>query len=59
VAGEHHTVVLSDEQVDALFGGLRPSTPDDVSITSDGQRLNTKEKVLAELEEIRTGRRPA
>ncbi len=42
-------------EMNRFFAGARPPTEDDVSITFDGRRLDTVEKVLAfaaELEEI-------
>lgn len=44
-----------DELAD-LVRHAPPSTPDDVSITMDGRRLDTKEKVLAFLAEIEAER---
>ena len=35
------------EEADALSRGLPPATADDVSITLDGVRIDSKEKVLA------------
>jgi hypothetical protein len=34
----------------------RPPTPDDVSVTSDGRRLDTREKVLAWIDELNAAR---
>jgi len=34
----------------------RPPTPDDVTITLDGRRIDTKEKAIAWLAEIETDR---
>jgi hypothetical protein len=36
----------------AIVLQLRPSTPDDCTITGDGRRLDTKEKLLAYLDEV-------
>jgi hypothetical protein len=36
----------------AHTANCRPATADDVSITTDGQRLDTKEKWLAFLQEV-------
>jgi hypothetical protein len=44
-----------DELAD-LFLHAPPPTPDDVSITMDGRRLDTKAKVLAFLAEIEAER---
>lgn len=47
-------------EMNRFFAGSLPPTDDDVSITFDGRRLDTVEKVLAfaaELEEIRAARR--
>ena len=44
-----------DELAD-LVRRAPPSTPDDVSITMDGRRLDTKDKVLAFLAEIEAER---
>lgn len=51
--------VLTWDQWDAMTRDLRPTTDDDVSITSDGRRLDTAEKVIeffAELDVEREGR---
>jgi hypothetical protein len=49
--------VLTGEEWVAAAGRIdRPSTPDDVTITMDGRRLDTKEKVLAFLAEIEVDR---
>ena len=48
--------VYGREEFNALFAGLQPPTDDDVSITADGRRLDTPEKVLAFLEEINAER---
>jgi hypothetical protein len=46
-------VVLSyAELVEAARQDLRPPTSDDVSITCDGRRLDTREKVLAFVAEV-------
>jgi hypothetical protein len=34
----------------------RPPTPDDVSVTIDGRRLDTREKVLAWIDELNAAR---
>ena len=44
---------------DEFIAGVRvaaPSTPDDVSITRDGRRLDSKEAVLAWLAEVEADR---
>lgn len=41
------------------FEDLPARTPDDVTITRDGRRLDTKEKVLAWLEELEEQRASA
>jgi hypothetical protein len=45
-------------ELDALLLGGGPPTPDDVSITSDGRRLDSAEAVKAFVEELRSGREP-
>ena len=45
--------------VEELFADAGPPTDDDVSITSDGRRLNSPDKVIAFLEEINQKRRLA
>lgn len=37
-------------------GGSRPPTPDDVSITADGRRLDTPEKLIAWVHEFNASR---
>lgn len=44
------------EEVDALLAGGDPPTPDDVSITSDGRRLDSAEAVTAFVEELQAER---
>jgi len=44
------------EEVDALLAGGDPPTPDDVSITSDGRRLDSAEAVIAFVEELQAER---
>lgn len=51
--------VLTWDEWNELARNALPPTPDDVSITSDGRRLDTAEKVIeffAELEAEREGR---
>ena len=48
--------VYGRDEFNALFAGLQPPTDDDVSITADGRRLDTPEKVVAFLEEINAER---
>jgi hypothetical protein len=38
---------MTVEELDARLRAASPRTPDDVSITSDGRRLDSKEAVLA------------
>lgn len=38
-----------------MFHGASPPTPDDVPITRDGRRFDTKEKVLSFLAELENG----
>jgi hypothetical protein len=45
-------VLTGEEWVAAAAKIDRPPTPDDVSITLDGRRLDSKEKVLAFLAEV-------
>ncbi len=40
-------LVITSEQFNEMLRDARPPTADDVSITSDGERLDSKEKVLA------------
>lgn len=42
---------LTADQFNRLMDGARRSTADDVSVTSDGRRLDTPEKLRAWLEE--------
>jgi hypothetical protein len=49
VAAPVKSIEELQERVDKY---ARPRTADDVSITSDGRRLDTKEKLLAFLEEL-------
>lgn len=44
--------VVTAEDLKRTFADPRPSTPDDVCITRDGRRLDTREKLLAFLVEI-------
>jgi hypothetical protein len=48
--------VLSFDELAELVRHAPPPTPDDVSITADGRRLDGKEKVLAFLAEIEAER---
>ncbi|HVA43782.1 MAG TPA: hypothetical protein VNF50_09875 [Acidimicrobiales bacterium] len=48
--------VLTFEEWAAAMREAGPATADDVSITSDGRRLDSKEKVLAFLVEIEADR---
>ena len=54
--GEVTRVLTGEEWVAAVSKIDRPPTPDDVSITLDGRRLNSKEKVLEFLAEIEAER---
>ena len=45
--------------VEELFADAGPPTDDDVSITADGRRLDSPDKVIAFLEEINQKRRLA
>ena len=45
--GMEEVVEWSEEQWLRSAAGGRPSTPDDVSVTFDGTRLDTAEKLLA------------
>lgn len=53
---------LSRDEIQEMSRDLPPATSDDVSITSDGVRLDSKEKVLAFLAELererQSGRAP-
>jgi len=48
-------ILSFDELIEAVCHAP-PATPDDVTITMDGRRLDTKDKVLAFLAEIETER---
>jgi hypothetical protein len=50
------TPVLSLDELVDLIRHAPPATADDVSITMDGRRLDTKEKALAFLAEIEAER---
>lgn len=52
-------LVLTADQLRDMHRDLPPPTPDDVSVTNDGRRLDTKEKVIeffAELDAERNAR---
>jgi hypothetical protein len=51
-----HPVVTGEEWTVAVARIDRPPTSDDVTITLDGRRLDSKEKVLAWLAEIELDR---
>jgi hypothetical protein len=55
-ASEVRRVLTWDEWIAAASNIDRPPTPDDVSITLDGRRLDSKEKVLEFLAEIEAER---
>lgn len=44
--------MFSREEFNGLFSGLRAPTDDDVSITTDGRRLDNVDAVMPFLEEI-------
>jgi hypothetical protein len=48
--------VLNAEQLAGAARAARPRTDDEVSITWDGRRLDSREKVLAFLAEIEAAR---
>lgn len=50
------TLPLSSDEFVARVRAAAPSTTDDVSITLDGRRLDSKEAVLAWLAEVETER---
>jgi hypothetical protein len=54
--GETRRVLTAEEWIAATSNIDRPPTPDDVSITLDGRRLDSKEKVLEFLAEIEAER---
>jgi hypothetical protein len=54
--GETKRVLTAEEWIAATSKIDRPSTPDDVAITLDGGRLDSKEKVLELLAEIEAER---
>lgn len=43
---------LTREEIREMSRGLEPPTADDVSITADGVRLDSKEKVIAFFEQL-------
>lgn len=43
---------LSRDEIRAMSRDLPPATPDDVSVTADGVRLDSKEKVRAFVAEL-------
>lgn len=45
-----------DDDLAALVAKAGPSTPDEVSITKDGRRLDSAEAVIAFFEELREQR---
>lgn len=51
--------VMTGEEFNELLRDAPPPTDDDVSITSDGRRLDTKEKVLAFCAELAADRAEA
>jgi hypothetical protein len=51
--------VMTGEEFNELLRDAPPSTSDDVSITADGERLDTKEKVLAFCERLAAERAQA
>ena len=44
------------EELEQLFADAAPATPDDVSITDDGRRLDSAEAVIAFFDEMRASR---
>jgi hypothetical protein len=42
---------LTRAELDAVIAAMGPPTPDDCTITADGRRIDTKEKMLAHLAE--------
>lgn len=44
--------VMTSDEFNELLSDAPPPTADDVSITADGERLDTKEKVLAFCERL-------
>ncbi len=51
--------VLTREEFNEMLRDAPPPTADDVSITRDGQRLNSKEAVLAFIAELDADRASA
>jgi hypothetical protein len=51
--------VMTGEEFNELLRDAPPPTADDVSITTDGERLDTKEKVLAFCERLAAERTKA
>lgn len=42
---------MTKSEWDAAVANMRPPTPDDCTITATGERIDTKEKMLAHLDE--------
>lgn len=51
--------VMTGEEFNDMLRDAPPPTADDVSITADGERLDTKEKVLAFCERLAAERAQA
>lgn len=51
--------VMTGDEFNELLRDAPPPTADDVSITADGERLDTKEKVLAFCERLAAERAQA
>lgn len=53
-----HTQIVRSWRTAKEIAGTNPPTDDDVSITVDGVRLDTPEKVIAFIDEINAQRAP-
>ena len=50
--GRKPEIRISADEWDRIMQSAAPPTPDDCSITADGRRLDTPEKLIAFLDEI-------
>ena len=50
--GRKPEIRISADEWDRIVQSAAPPTPDDCSITADGRRLDTPEKLIAFLDEI-------
>src|SRR5208282_1734197 len=56
VALEEHKAVMTLEEFIGALKDAPPASSDDVAVTLDGRRLDTREKVLAWVEELNASR---